>query len=91
MDVSCWLNPSRMINGLSDNPYARCACVWGVCVALELLDAHLGNGTGHRTASLMEPLLLLTSGPMRYEAVLHSCGTSPVGGRVPTCDSVYSW
>ena len=41
--------------------------------------AHLGNGTGRRTATLVAPLLL-TSGPLRYEAVLQSCGTSPVGG-----------
>ena len=40
---------------------------------------HLGNDTGHRTATMMAPLLH-TSGPVRYEAVLHSCGTSPVGG-----------
>ena len=41
--------------------------------------AHLGNGTGRRTAT-MAALLLLTSGPVRHEAVLHSYGTSPVGG-----------
>ena len=40
---------------------------------------HLENGTGHRTATMVAPLLL-TSGPVRYEAVLQSCGTSPVGG-----------
>ena len=40
---------------------------------------HLGNGSGHRTAILVAPLLL-TSGPVRYESVLHSCGTSPVEG-----------
>ena len=40
----------------------------------------LGNGTGRRTATLMA-LLLLTSGPVRYEAELHSCGTSPVLGK----------
>ena len=51
---------------------------WGVCVALELLDTHLENGTGRRTATMIAPLLL-TSGPIRYEAVLQSCGTSPVG------------
>ena len=40
--------------------------------------AHLGNGTGHRTATLAAPPLH-TSGQVRYEAVLHSYGTSPVG------------
>ena len=34
--------------------------------------------------------ILSTSGPVRYEAVLHSCGTSPVGD-IPTCDSAHSW
>ena len=43
------------------------------------LDAYLGNGTSHRTATMTAPLLL-TSGPERYEAVLHSCWASPVGG-----------
>ena len=41
--------------------------------------AHVGNSTGYRTATLAAPLLL-TSGLVRYEARLHSCGTSPVGG-----------
>ena len=42
--------------------------------------AHLGKATGRRTATMAAPLLvLLTSGPVRYEAVLHSCGTSVVG------------
>ena len=50
-----------------------------VCVGILLLDACLGNGTGQRTATMMAPLVL-TSGPVRYEAVLHSCRTSPVGG-----------
>ena len=52
--------------------------VWGGRVTLQLLDADLGNGTGRRTATIMAPLLF-TSGLVRYEAVLHSCGTSPVG------------
>ena len=34
--------------------------------------------------------LLLTSGPLRYEAVFDSCGTIPVGRQVPTCDSAHS-
>ena len=41
--------------------------------------AHLGNDTVRRTETL-----LLTNGPVRYEAVLHSCGTSPVGMEVGT-------
>ena len=58
----------------------------------ESLDAHLGNGIGRSTATLAAPLLL-SSGPFRYEAVLHSCGASPGGGerQVPTCDSAHSW
>ena len=44
-----------------------------------MLNAHLGNGTGHRTATMAAPLAL-TNGPVSYEAVLHSCGTIPVGG-----------
>ena len=55
-------------------------CILAVCVTLSLLDSHLGNGTGRRTAILMAPLLLV-SRPLRYDAVLHSRGTSPVGGR----------
>ena len=43
-----------------------------------MIDAHLGNGTGHRTATMTEPLLL-TCGRVRYEAVLHSYGTKLVG------------
>ena len=33
-----------------------------------------------RTVTLVKPLLL-TSGVVRYEAVFHSCGTSPMEGR----------
>ena len=43
------------------------------------MHAQLGKGTGHRTATMMAPLLL-TIGPVRYEAMLHSCWSSPVGG-----------
>ena len=39
---------------------------------------HLGNSTCPRTVTMVAPLLL-NSGLGRYEAVLHSCGTSPVG------------
>ena len=59
---------------------------WGVCVTLLLLDTHLGNGKGHRTVTVMAPLLFTIL--VRYEVVLHSCGTSPVGKHVLTCDSV---
>ena len=41
--------------------------------------AHLENGTGHRTVAFAA-LLLLTSDLARYEAVLHTCGTSLVEG-----------
>ena len=51
--------------------------VWVVHVTAELLDTHLGNGTGRRTATMLAPLLL-TSGPARYEALLHGCGTNPI-------------
>ena len=44
----------------------------------------------YRTATIASPLLV-TSGLVRYEAVLDSCGTSPVGGGgVLTCDSAHS-
>ena len=58
--------------------------VWIVGIAGELLDAHLGNGTGRRTVT-MAALLLLTSGPARYEAVLHGCVTSLLGGGTDLC------
>ena len=57
-------------------------CVWGVRTAC----AYFGNGTCRRTATMAEPLLL-TSGPVKYEAVLHTCGTNPVR-LVLTCDRV---
>ena len=45
----------------------------------------------HRCRTVtMTATLLLTSGLVSYEAVLHSCGTSPVGQWVPTCDSAHS-
>ena len=62
-----------------------------VCVAVQLFDTHLGNGTGRSTATVVAPLLLLTSGPARYGAVLQGCGTSPMRGVVLTCDSAHSW
>ena len=51
----------------------------GVYVIAKMLDAHLANGTGRRTVTMAAPLLL-KSGALRYEVVLHSCGTSPMGG-----------
>ena len=35
--------------------------------------SHFGNDTGHSTVRMTAPLLL-TSGPVKYEAVLHSYG-----------------
>ena len=67
--------------------YLVCVCVYGDSDHCIVVCAHLGNGTGRRTVT-MAALLLLTSGPMRYEAVLHSCRISPVGEGVLTCDSV---
>ena len=40
-------------------------CVWVVRTAVYLCDAHLLKSTGHRTATLVTPLLL-TSGRVRY-------------------------
>ena len=59
-------------------------CVWGGGSSNRCIIActHLGNGTGHRTVNM--PPLLLNSDLVSYEAVLHSCGTSPVGSRVGT-------
>ena len=42
-----------------------------------MLGADLGNGTGRRTVTMATPPAL-TSGPVRYEAVLRGSGTSPV-------------
>ena len=77
------IQPPRLVSRLR-------MCIWVVYVTLQLLDAHLGNGTSRRTATMMAPLLF-TSGPVRYEAVLHLCETIPMGGLLPTCDSGHSW
>ena len=59
--------------------YRTTQCVYGeVRVTLQLLDTHLGNDTGRRTVTVAAPLLL-TSGLVRYEAMLHTCGTNLVG------------
>ena len=42
---------------------------------------HLGNGTSHRTVTMVASLLL-TSGLVGYEAVLHTCGKKPSGRSV---------
>ena len=61
--------------------FLDCLCVWGCSYPCIVACTHFGNGTGHRTATdVTQLLLLLTSGPAMYEAVFHSCGTSPVGG-----------
>ena len=41
---------------------------------------------------MVAPLLdLLTGGLVRYECVLHSYGTNPIGVGGPTCDNAHSW
>ena len=71
-------------------------CVWTVHVAVQLFDAPLGSSIGQRTVTMAAPLLLI-SGLVRYELVLHSCRTSLVmvlvvgGGAVSICDSMHSW
>ena len=66
-----------------------CVCVC-VCMAGLYHSTIACTHLGCRTVTMVAPLLL-TSGPVMCEAVLHSCGTSPVGrGLVPTCDSVHS-
>ena len=62
-------------------------CMWSLYCCL-VACVHLWNGTGRRTMK-MAASLLLASGLVRYEAVLHSCGTRPVGEGVPTCDSAH--
>ena len=54
--------------------WVQCKCVYRKCV-------QLGNGTGHITVTMVAPLLLF-NGQVRYNAVLHSCGTSPVAAGV---------
>ena len=44
-------------------------CLCAVCVAVQLLDVHLGNRTGRRTATMTAPLRL-TNGPVMYETLL---------------------
>ena len=65
-NIADWWRGCLVCVYMDGSPYCIVAC------------AHLGNSTGHRTATMVAPLV--TTGPARYEAVLHSCGTSPVGG-----------
>ena len=44
-------------------------CLWGVCVTESLIGVHLCAWC----------TLLLSNGPVRYEAVPHSCKTSQAG------------
>ena len=71
----------RSFRGTSEIPITIiCMYAWVVCDSEYLLGSHLWNNTGCRTVTMAAPLLvLLTSGPEMYEAVLHSCGTSLVG------------
>ena len=60
--------------------------VWGVHTAF--IAAWCTHREWHRSQNCDN---VLTSGLVRYEAVLQNCRTSPVWGRVPTCDSAHSW
>ena len=53
---------------------------WVVCVAVQLLDAHLGNAQVAELGQWWQQYYSL-SGPARYEAVFCSCGTSLWGRR----------
>ena len=53
-----------------------CVCM-GCLYHYIVACAHLENGTGRRTPTMAAPLLL-TRGLVRYEAVVHSCGTNSV-------------
>ena len=75
----------RLIEAIQKQP---CKCIIG-CMGC-LCRFIVARCTGRKTATMTAPLLL-TSGTVRYVAVFHSCGTSPVGGQVPTCDSAHSW
>ena len=56
----------------------QCVCM-GCSNRCIVACAHLGNGTSRRTVTLEAPLLR-TNDPVRYEAVLHSCWKSLMGG-----------
>ena len=48
---------------------------WGVCVSVWLLDAHLVNGTGHRTVTMTEPLLLTSGASQLWDKPSAGTGT----------------
>ena len=48
---------------------AHCVCTGSLYCCI-VACTHLGNSTGHKTVTLAAPLLLLASGPVRYEAEL---------------------
>ena len=76
LHLKCFLLRMHVMELVQVNKPILCVCMsQNRCI---VACAHLGNGTGHRTVTLAAPLLL-TSGPVRYEAVLHSCGISLVG------------
>ena len=62
----------------TNTDHVACVCMGGSYRCI-VPYTHLGNGTGRLTVTLVAPLLF-TGDPMRYEAVLHSCRTSPMGG-----------
>ena len=68
-------------------PHRVCVCMGNLYRCIGIACVHLGNGTCHKTVT-MAASLLLSCVSVRYEAVVHLCGTSPV--RIPTCDSAHS-
>ena len=73
--MSFFFKQSHKVNCAGQGP--DCSAIWWyvstyawvVCVALQVLDAHLENGTGRRTVTMMAPRLLI-SDLVSYEAVL---------------------
>ena len=57
--------------GASGLPYVCMSGLYRYIQTDIIACAHLGNGTGHRNATMAAPLLL-TSGPARYEAERHN-------------------
>ena len=65
----------------------ECVCLYMlVCdyVSDDHDDHDDDDGDGCRTAAMV-PSLLLTSGPLKCEAVLHGCGRSLVGRELVCC------
>ena len=81
LSSSCFRVEGNKCNINIIKPGTAQAC--GVCMGSSyrciVACADIGNGTGHRTA-IMAIQLLLTSGLVRHEAVLHNGGTSPARG-----------